>query len=1127
MRGRKLVVLALCLASCGRAAHAEAPIKVRPVAPVDARQPRKAPHVHPRAELAPEHRAGLEQRAQIWRSFEDDVTAPGFNRSPMASRRVGWKRELRRGDPRLEGLGTRPAGGPIEVLRVAILRIDFANDRTGSETSGNGRFDLTGPDTLAVPIDRPPHNRAFYLSHFEALERYYEAQSYGLIDIQGDVWPREQNAAYTLRDMADYGPWRYSQDIYPTARDLFRDSFIAADSQSIQRGDRIPWNSYDRFVLIHAGSDLQSDVRQDSPNDIPSFTIGVADSDMVVFPDSINRNRPIDRAALVPETIAQDGYFGAINGVLAHECGHLLFGFYDVYDVNSGIPVTGYWDLMDYGNGLGSIVQLASGEEIYATGFMPPSIDPWQRLRFMLLDVVPVPEVVFGDTVTLSRSDRDPSFRHVKLSSEEYLLLENRFLPPGELLEVDQDSVTRVVLGPKSPDPYAYDALLPGGGVVVWHVDESVPVLETSFPIDTAVRANPDFGLNSNPFRRGLEIIEADALDDLGDLGSPYLLGSPYDPYFRSNYNLLSDTSLPPLRLHTGALPHLSLEFLDDPDSLMRVVANQDWRMPGWPLLADYPSRGPVLLATDADGGDNQLEVCWAGGADSIFVLGSGWQPNPDVNALFALRKNGMGLEGPSPAFAWLDAKPRPVMAAISFEPVTPTPVSGFGGSGSWFAVSTYPTGPDTLSPGGRVWLIDGSEANRGQPISGWPASLPALVTTPPVVANGHVFVGCADGRVYGLDLGGQVLTVSTPALAGGIVGRLAVSPNGLIAAGGASGDVAVYDAQTAGFEAAAGWPKAVGDATFDPEFLWLDFGGSPNPQQDCFRGALTLVVHHADRLWAFCRNGEPLQGWGRDVGDTLVYGLGAGDPDGDGFPEVLTQSVGAQVAFWNTSGYPSPGWPKLASSEGLGAGFPPMAADLDGDGGSDVITVNGTGIIAAMRRDGTMVPGWPIAAGAVSAGAPLVIDLDRDGQVEVIVPDRYSQLYGYSVPSSGADAIAAWPMFGGDAGRTSSLRAGATSAPPDAAGPLVQGSLKAYPNPARRKPVTFAYQLTQPADVEFRILDTSGHEVTSFSRRGRVADNVEVWDPTGVPAGLYVARVRFRGDGAERVETVPIGILR
>jgi hypothetical protein len=118
--------------------------------------------------------------------------------------------------------------------------------------------------------------------------------------------------------------------------------------------------------------------------------------------------------------------------------------------------------------------------------------------------------------------------------------------------------------------------------------------------------------------------------------------------------------------------------------------------------------------------------------------------------------------------------------------------------------------------------------------------------------------------------------------------------------------------------------------------------------------------------------------------------------------------------------------------------------------------------------------------------------------------------------------------MLGGDAQRSSGLPAVRTPvALAPAAGPLVRGSLKAYPNPAIRKPVSFAYRMSEPGEVDFRILDTSGHEVASFTRRARQADNVEVWDPGALPAGLYVARLRFKGATSNQVETVPLGLLR
>ena len=282
--------------------------------------------------------------------------------------------------------------------------------------------------------------------------------------------------------------------------------------------------------------------------------------------------------------------------------------------------------------------------------------------------------------------------------------------------------------------------------------------------------------------------------------------------------------------------------------------------------------------------------------------------------------------------------------------------------------------------------------------------------------------------------------------------------------------------------------------------------------------------------MWGFCANGQPLPGWGRALGDTLVEGLGAGDPDGDGFPEVLTQSITSRIAFWNLSGHPSPGWPKKGTPEGFRTASPPLSIDVDGDGVTEVVAMNSSGIVAALRGDGKIPEGWPLASGLGTAGAPLAADLDRDGSLELVAPDRFGTLYGYSLPVAGPRRRRDRVDHAGRRCRAAArpcISIPTVVAPAPTAGPLVQGSLKAYPNPARRRPVSFAYVLTEPAEVEFRIVDTSGHEVASFSRSGRQSDNLEVWDPGALPAGLYMARIRFQSGGREHVEIVPVGLLR
>ena len=1079
-------------------------------------------------------------RAARQRSFlpmQRLLMAPGANidRSRFASRRQGWRMPdgMVRDDAAPGGFRAQAVSvTPPDTIRMAFIRIDFLHDRGGTKSTGDGKFDLTGPDTTLAPIDRAPHNYDFYSAHARALERYYDVQSYGRMVVKVDVWPAGQDSAYHLNDMADLGPWAFGNSVYDAAVRMFRDMFFAADTQSTKAGNRIPWQKYDRFMIIHAGGDLQSDLKQDSKEDIPSFTVFLGDTQRVIFADSAawNRNRPIDRAAFVPETINQDGYYGALNGVIAHENGHNLFGFLDVYDIESGLPVCGYWTLMDSGNLVGSRVILRDRSEIYAVGLLPPSIDPFQRN--FIADGMDIRVPASGDTIALANNERNNIFYKVPLSSDEYLLLENRYLSPADtLLELDADSVTKVVLGPKLPDRFEYDALEPGGGMLVWHVDESV------VPFDRSLRVNPDYGLNSRWSRQGLQIIEADGLDDLGDPGSPFLLGSPLDPYQKSVNGSLSDGTLPNLVPNQRTRPHVRLDFLDDADSTMHFTSARTWTLPAFPVRASLTRGGACPLAIDADG-DRTLEVCWAGG-DTLIS-----QPaKADSFALFAVRPNGQGLAGADQAFAHLDRAPLPQMAAcITGDPVTST------GPAVFVVTTSYENDADTL--GGRVWLVD----HHGASHPGWPVRLPAHATTPPLIAgvwpNIAVFVGAADGKVYALDANGVIVTASA-ALPGAVSGRLAfwqgppvlpgtgcgcpanVGPlnlDFLLAAGTARGAVSVFAyAGCCGLTPVPGWPQQLGSTGFSPDFLWLRFGGDgANAEGNCVDGP-SLVVHAADRLWAFCPKGEALAGWGHSFGDTIVAGLGAGDPDGDGFPEVLVQTVRSQVAFVNRDGYPSPGWPRAGTHETLRTQAPALALDVDGDGRSEVVTLNGSGMLSALRADGRTPVGWPLATGAGATGSVVAADLNRDGALDVVAPDRDTLLYAYSLPIGAGDLVAtSWTMTGGDAGRTYSLPVGRTPRPLAASqGPLVRGSLLAFPNPARRSPVSFAYSLSEAAQVEFRILDTSGHEVASFVRQGVRADNHEVWDPGSLPAGLYMAHLRFAGARGTQVSIVPVGLLR
>jgi immune inhibitor A len=150
-------------------------------------------------------------------------------------------------------------------------------------------------------------------------------------------------------------------------------------------------------------------------------------------------------------------------GVLCHEYGHLL-GLPELYApggaTHEGI---GVWGLMGQGTWLGR-------------GMRPPHPSAWEKLRLGWVDAQVIDRTTRG--VTLPAVEVEP--RVIKIPAvpgrpQEYYLLENR---------------ARI----------GADDALPGEGLLVWHVDESVEGFRTA---------------QSKPAHKLLHLVEADGRSDL------------------------------------------------------------------------------------------------------------------------------------------------------------------------------------------------------------------------------------------------------------------------------------------------------------------------------------------------------------------------------------------------------------------------------------------------------------------------------------------------------------------------------------------------------------------------------------------------------------------------------------
>ncbi len=83
-----------------------------------------------------------------------------------------------------------------------------------------------------------------------------------------------------------------------------------------------------------------------------------------------------------------------------------------------------------------------------------------------------------------------------------------------------------------------------------------------------------------------------------------------------------------------------------------------------------------------------------------------------------------------------------------------------------------------------------------------------------------------------------------------------------------------------------------------------------------------------------------------------------------------------------------------------------PLIVDLDGDGEPEVVVAAGR--VHAFRLDGSRVPGWPAADRSAFASTPAAADLDGDGRVEVVCGADDDRLYAWNARGR---LLPGWPV--------------------------------------------------------------------------------------------------------------------
>lgn len=921
---------------------------------------------------------------------------------PLRATPAGTQQRLR-----LDGLKA-PAS-----LHAIVIMVDFADSCFYGRQD---EFDGPLPTSTQSNFYYAAHDSVYYEHLVRDVADYYDAVSGGRFQLHYDVHGRISGLD---EGMAFYGdhPEFGEQPVR-----LAADAIAAFDAE-------IDFSLYDTVILIHAGAGQETDILNDSPEQIYSTYLG-ADAFARAVEDSIltepyiatidfPEGDGVRHVLILPETQFQDPYDGF--------SGH--FGSLGTYCFVVGLRL-GMLSLSDFtppgapdSQGVGQFCLMGYGL-FAAGGYVPPHPCAFNKQFMGWLEPYLV-DPDLGATWTLhpSASPEHPlAAARIDLTGSEYYLLEYRLQDPdgnrifsfaGDLngnnvpdfydmsnvagggiptrfFNPEEDVRERMV-GAEwdfflSDNPArAPEVKGAGSGVYVWHIDEGV--IRDVF----GLRQNL---FNADPRRKSVDLVEADGIQDLDSRQpSPYWLGGDDDSFRGEGNSDFGPDTRPATRTNGGLRTGLIIDQISNVvvDSAYTFNAGTDSAYVGilhaetmtFRCRREPDPDAPVgfLAARDLPGVDmtaSHLLVAALGGEsdpEPVFVAAA------DSGRVYAwtadLRAWGAGDDDPdsfSPLAVGTDASGQPVTwllpaAAGRLDPDSPGLQIVLAAAGGLYAFA-QDGAPLASGPG---------ETDHGL-IAALALSLPPVLLPlgadeePTAAVVACVVGGGSDGetdpsRLHFLDhQGGEV--------------RPAVTLPGVATAPPVHAGRVLYVPVVTGPEQAAlvavSWPVAG-----DPAELWLAPLDIQPGVQPPLVAPPAILVTAADGSGQTVLDRGPDGGRAQPVWPRALTGSG---PLGPGGAYVGHDALGRLAP----SGTVWTGWPRrpqpavqasLAQPLGLGSG----------QGGSQAIPAHHLfatrdGRLFLMDQDGEVLPGWPLAGPADLHATPALVTLDPGGADERLV---------------------------------------------------------------------------------------------------------------------------------------------
>jgi M6 family metalloprotease-like protein len=479
------------------------------------------------------------------------------------------------------------------VLRAAAIMVEFA------DSCFYGRQDLFPgplPTSTQSSFYYSAHDELYYTHLLQDVQDYYQAVSGGRFTFDFMVHDR---VIALDRTMGHYGN-------HP---EFGEQPFALAADAIATLVDEIDLSQYGTVILIHAGAGQETDILNNSPEQIYSTYLGPAAFQRAVDDSILSQPYLLCGSAtpdtvrhvlVLPETQFQDSFdgFSGQYGSLGTYCFvvGLRLGMLSLSDFTpAGSPDSqgvGQFCLMGYGL-------------FTAGGYIPPHPCAFNKMLMGWLDPYPV-DPGLGATWTLFPSeqpDHPLAAAKIDLTGSEYFLLEYRLQDPdgnrifsfaGDLNDNNVPdfydiSNSRTYDGGGVPNGFfdaadgdvrerlvgaEWDFFLSdntarapgvkgaGSGIYIWHIDEGV--------IRDAFGRRQNL-FNADPRRKAVDLEEADGIQDLDSREpSPYWLGGDDDSFRGEGAAVFGPDTRPDTRTNGGVrtglvIDQISTVVLDSP----------------------------------------------------------------------------------------------------------------------------------------------------------------------------------------------------------------------------------------------------------------------------------------------------------------------------------------------------------------------------------------------------------------------------------------------------------------------------------------------------------------------------------------------------------------------------------